>query len=51
MQKLFLEEAVKYSVLPIDASFLERINASLVGRPDLMAGRTSLTVQMHRGVA
>ena len=44
MQELFMEEAVKYSVLPIDDRFLERINASLVGRPDLMAGRTSLTV-------
>jgi arylsulfatase len=44
MQELFIKEAVKYSVLPIDDRFLERINASLVGRPDLMAGRTSLTV-------
>ncbi|MBP1748659.1 MAG: sulfatase [Deltaproteobacteria bacterium] len=44
MQALFLKEAVKYSVLPIDDRFLERINASLVGRPDLMAGRTTLTV-------
>jgi len=44
MQKLFMQEAVKYSVLPIDDRLLERLNASLVGRPDLMAGRTSLTV-------
>ena len=48
MQELFVKEAVKYSVLPIDDRFLERINASLVGRPDLMAGRTSLTV--HEGM-
>ena len=44
MQALFLSEAVKYSVLPLDDRTLERLNAALVGRPDLMAGRTSLTV-------
>jgi arylsulfatase len=44
MQALFLEEAIKYSVLPLDDRTLERLNAALVGRPDLMAGRTSLTV-------
>jgi arylsulfatase len=44
MQDLFLKEAVKYNVLPIDDRTLERFNAALVGRPDLMAGRTSLTV-------
>ena len=44
MQALFLKEAVKYSVLPLDDRLLERFNAAMVGRPDLMAGRTSLTV-------
>jgi len=44
MQALFLEEAVKYSVLPLDDRTLERTNAALVGRPSLMAGRTSLTL-------
>jgi arylsulfatase A-like enzyme len=44
MQDLFLKEAVKYQVLPLDDRTLERLNAALVGRPDLMAGRTSLTV-------
>jgi arylsulfatase A-like enzyme len=44
LQALFLKEAVRYSVLPIDDRTLERLNAGLVGRPDLMAGRTSLTV-------
>ena len=44
LQDLFLKEAVKYSVLPLDDRTLERLNAGLVGRPDLMAGRTSLTV-------
>ena len=44
MQELFMKEAVKYNVLPLDDRTLERLNAALVGRPDLMAGRTSLTV-------
>ncbi len=44
LETLFLQEAVKYQVLPLDDRFLERTNAELVGRPDLMAGRTSLTV-------
>lgn len=44
LQALFLLEAEKYSVLPLDDRSLERLNAALVGRPDLMAGRTSLTV-------
>jgi arylsulfatase len=44
LQDLFLKEAVKYHVLPLDDRSLERLNATLVGRPDLMAGRTSLTV-------
>jgi arylsulfatase len=35
---------VKYSVLPIDDRTVERVNAAMVGRPDLMAGRKSLTV-------
>jgi arylsulfatase A-like enzyme len=48
LQRVFLEEAVKYSVLPLDDRTLERLNAGLVGRPDLMAGRTSLT--LHQGM-
>lgn len=48
MQDLFLKEAVKYSVLPLDDRLTERFVAALVGRPDLMAGRTSLTV--HQGM-
>jgi hypothetical protein len=44
LQDLFLKEAVKYSVLPLDDRLLERLNAALVGRPDPMAGWTSLTV-------
>ena len=44
MQKLFLEEASAYNVLPLDDRGLERLNPALVGRPDLMAGRSSLTL-------
>lgn len=44
LQALFLKEAKKNNVLPIDDRMLERLNASLAGRPDLMAGRTSLTL-------
>jgi arylsulfatase len=44
LQALFLEEAAKYHVLPMDDRVFERLNAALVGRPDLMAGRTSMTL-------
>jgi arylsulfatase A-like enzyme len=44
MQGLFMKEAIKYRVLPIDDRSLERFNAALVGRPDLMGDRTSLTL-------
>jgi arylsulfatase len=44
MQALFLKEAEKYRVLPIDDRMLERANPKTAGRPDLMDGRTSLTV-------
>ncbi len=44
LQDLFMVEAAKYHALPLDDRFLERTNAALVGRPDLMGGRTSLTV-------
>jgi arylsulfatase len=44
MRDIFVTEAIENHVLPIDDRSLERVNAALVGRPDLMAGRTSLTV-------
>ncbi len=44
MQALFLAEAEKNQVLPIDDRVFERVNAELVGRPDLMGGRTSITL-------
>jgi arylsulfatase len=44
LQALFLAEAVKYQVLPLDDRTIERLNPAMAGRPDLMGGRTSLTV-------
>ncbi len=44
LQDLFMTEAVKYNVLPIDDRSIERFDPNIAGRPDLMAGRTSLTV-------
>jgi arylsulfatase len=44
LQKLFMQEAEKNHVLPIDDRTVERVNAAIAGRPDLMAGRTSLTL-------
>jgi arylsulfatase A-like enzyme len=44
MQAAFLTEAVKYNVLPLDDRTYERFNPALAGRPDLLEGRTSLTV-------
>jgi arylsulfatase A-like enzyme len=44
MQTAFLTEAVKYNVLPLDDRVYERFNPAVAGRPDVMGGRTSLTV-------
>jgi arylsulfatase len=44
LQALFMKEAEKHHVLPLDDRFTERAIAENVGRPDLMAGRTSLTL-------
>jgi len=44
LQALFMMEAAKNHVLPIDDRRSERFDASIAGRPDLMAGRTTLTV-------
>ena len=48
LQALFMTEAVKYKVLPIDDRGIERLNPKLAGRPDLMGDRTSLT--LHAGM-
>jgi arylsulfatase len=44
LQALFLREAEKHHVLPLDDRFMERMDPHLVGRPDLMGRRTSLTL-------
>ena len=44
MKDLFMIEAAKYNVLPIDDRTIERTNPELAGRPDLLGGRTSLTL-------
>jgi arylsulfatase A-like enzyme len=44
MQALFMEEAQKHNVLPLDDRVIERTNADIAGRPDVMGARTSLTL-------
>jgi arylsulfatase A-like enzyme len=44
MQELFRKVGIANHVLPIDDRSIERLNAAAAGRPDLMSGRTSLTV-------
>jgi arylsulfatase len=44
MQALFMQEAEKNQALPIDDRVFERLIPAMVNRPDLMAGRTSLTL-------
>ncbi len=44
MKALFLAEAVKFDVLPIDDRSIERLDPAVAGRPDLMGGRTTLTL-------
>ena len=40
LQRLWLIEAVKYNVLPLDDRQIERINSDLAGRPVLIKGNT-----------
>jgi arylsulfatase A-like enzyme len=42
LQRLFLIEAVKYDVLPLDDRRVERFNAELAGRPQLVRGNSQL---------
>jgi arylsulfatase len=44
LKAVFLKEARENHVLPLDDRFLERGIAANVGRPDLLGGRTSLTL-------
>ena len=44
LQDLFMQEAEKNHVLPIDDRTFDRMIAANVGRPDIMQGRSSLTL-------
>ncbi|MCL5776909.1 arylsulfatase [Limibaculum sp. FT325] len=44
LQAMFMAEAGRNHVLPLDDRLVERGNAALAGRPDLMAGRKTLTL-------
>lgn len=42
LQRLWLIEATKYSVLPLDDRRIERLNPDLAGRPQLVKGKTQV---------
>jgi arylsulfatase A-like enzyme len=42
LKELFLSEAAKYNVLPLDDRRAERFNADIAGRPQLVKGNTQL---------
>jgi arylsulfatase len=44
LQAVYLEQAEKYHVLPMDDRVFERLDGAAVGRPDLMGGRNSMTL-------
>lgn len=44
LQEVFNKEAIKNHVFPIDDRRVERFDAEIAGRPDIMGKRTSLTV-------
>ena len=47
LQALFLEEARKYNVLPLDDRRVERFNSDLAGRPTLITGNSQLLFGGH----
>ncbi|MGH9368670.1 MAG: sulfatase-like hydrolase/transferase [Thermoanaerobaculia bacterium] len=44
LQDVFAKEAIRNHVFPLDDRRVERFDASIAGRPDLMGPRTSLTL-------
>jgi len=44
LRALFMKEAERYHVLPIDDRVIARVNPAIAGRPDVMGGRKSLTL-------
>ena len=49
LQQLFLIEASKYNVFPLDDRVTERENPEVAGRIDLFSGRTSVTYRAGMG--
>ena len=47
LQRLFLIEAVKYNVLPLDDRVAERFNSDIAGRPTLIKGNTPAALRRH----
>ena len=47
LQRLFLIEAGKYNVLPLDDRRFERFNPDLAGRPQLVRGNVAAPVRPH----
>ena len=44
LQAIFMKEAIRNNVLPIDDRRAERFNPAIAGRPDILGGRKTLTV-------
>ncbi|MGH2569684.1 MAG: arylsulfatase, partial [bacterium] len=44
LQEVFAKEATRNHVFPLDDRRVERFNAAIAGRPDLLGSRTSLTL-------
>jgi arylsulfatase A-like enzyme len=44
LKALFDRDAERFNVYPIDDRVIDRVNPEIAGRPDLMNGRTSLTL-------
>jgi arylsulfatase len=49
LKELFAKEAVKYHVFPLDDRSIERLDAARAGRPDVLGGRTKLTLYAGMG--
>ena len=43
LKQLFIAEAARYNVLPLDDRRTELMNIDIAGRPDLLGGRTKMT--------
>jgi arylsulfatase len=50
LQRLWLIEAVRYNVLPIDDRKAERFNPEIAGRPQLISGNTQMLYSGMRGL-